>query len=104
MKKVIYSVSRVGKPDSKMSGIGYITDTDLIIACVGQKGKPYIKVFADCLSECLEVGCSNGEYKGDFREYKEIEVEVKNSMGESRGFEAKEIELNYHVWFKILDK
>lgn len=90
MKKVIYSITRVGKTDPKMTGIGYITDTDLVIACVSQKGKPYVRIFEDCVSECLEVGCSNGEFKGDFREYKEIEVEVKTSYGESRGYETKE--------------
>ena len=26
MKKVVYAVSRVGKNDSKMTGVGYITD------------------------------------------------------------------------------
>ena len=103
MKKVVYSVSRVGKQDSKMTGIGYITDSDLVIACVSIKGKPYIKVFENALEDCIEVGCSDGEHKGEFREYKEIEVEVKNSMGESRGYETKEIELNYNIWFKILD-
>lgn len=103
MKKVVYSVSRVGKQDSKMTGIGYVTDSDLVIACVSAKGKPYIKVFENCLEDCHEVGCSNGEHKGEYREIKEIEVEVKNSMGKSRGYETKEIELNYHIWFKILD-
>ena len=46
MKKVVYSVTRYRKEEMlKLSGLGYITDTDLIIACVSQKGKPYIRVF-----------------------------------------------------------
>ena len=34
MKKVVYSVTRYRKEEMlKLSGLGYITDTDLIIAC-----------------------------------------------------------------------
>ena len=44
MKKVVYSVSRYRKDEIvKLTGLGYITDTDLIIACVSQKGKPYMQ-------------------------------------------------------------
>ena len=35
MKKVVYSVTRYRKDDiDKISGLGYITDTDLVIACI----------------------------------------------------------------------
>ena len=37
MKKVVYSVSRYRKEEIvKLTGLGYITDTDLIIACVNR--------------------------------------------------------------------
>ena len=40
MKKVIYSVSRYRKGDiEKNTGIGYITDRDLVIACISKNGK-----------------------------------------------------------------
>lgn len=43
MKKVVYSISKFNKFGSnKMSGVGFITDKDLVIACVSQKGNPYI--------------------------------------------------------------
>ena len=52
MKKVIYSVSRYRKGDiEKNTGIGYITDRDLVIACISKNGKPYIRVFADCVKQ-----------------------------------------------------
>ena len=55
MKKVIYSISRYKKGEIiKMTGIGYITDKDLIIACFSQKGKPYIRVFVDALQYCYK--------------------------------------------------
>lgn len=35
MKKVVYSVTRYGRTENfQMKGVGYITDTDLVIACV----------------------------------------------------------------------
>ena len=50
MKKVVYSISKLSRFGStKMTGVGFITDEDLIIACVSQKGNPYIRVFEDCV-------------------------------------------------------
>ena len=41
MKKVVYSETRYRKDDiDKISGLGYITDTDLVIACMSKGGKP----------------------------------------------------------------
>ena len=41
MKKVIYSVSRYRKGDiEKNTGIGYITDRDLVIACISKMASP----------------------------------------------------------------
>ena len=43
MKKVVYSVTRYRKDDiDKISGLGYITDTDLVIACMNKAGKLYL--------------------------------------------------------------
>ena len=45
MKKVVYTVTRESRNGNKsMSGLGYITDKDLITACLSKKGKPYIRV------------------------------------------------------------
>ena len=53
MKKVVYSVSRFNKfGNNKLTGIGFITEKDLIIACVSQKGNAYIRVFEDCVKNC----------------------------------------------------
>ena len=52
MKKVVYSISRFSKfGNTKMTGVGFITDKDLIIACVSQKGKfvPFDEVFVSML-------------------------------------------------------
>jgi|GEM_PF-4920133 len=42
MKKVIYSITKLGKiENTKITGIGYITDDDLITANVSKPGRPY---------------------------------------------------------------
>lgn len=52
MKKVVYSVTKVGRNENtKMTGLGYITNKDLIIACISKNGKLYIRVFEDCVNE-----------------------------------------------------
>ncbi len=53
------------------TGIGYITDTDLIFAYMSRKGNPYIRVFEDCIKDCHPVPDKSGEYKGDFYEMNE---------------------------------
>ena len=56
MKKVVYSVTRYRRDEiEKISGLGYITDTDLVIACMSKAGKPYIRVFEDCVKNCLPI-------------------------------------------------
>lgn len=50
MKKVVYSISKPNKlEDGRMTGFGCITDEDLIIAAISKNGKPYIRVFENCL-------------------------------------------------------
>ena len=52
MKKVVFSVIKAGKNENRMSGSGYITETDLLIPAISKNGKPYIRVFEDCLRYC----------------------------------------------------
>ena len=63
MKKVVYSVTKLGRTEQKISGIGYVTDQDLITACIGKNGKPCIRVFEDCLKDCFPV--NENEFKGE---------------------------------------
>ena len=56
MKKVIFSVTKLGKVENtKVTGVGYITDEDLITANIGKSGKPYIRIGGACL--CLNRIC-----------------------------------------------
>ena len=85
MKKVVYSISK-----------------DLIIACVSQKGNPYIRVFEDCVKNCHAIPNRDGEFKGAHYEIREIEVETKNGSGEFTGYDKREIEIEYSVWYKLV--
>ena len=52
MKKVVYSVSKNNRFGSnKLTGLGFITESDLVIACMSKKGNAYIRVFEDCVIE-----------------------------------------------------
>ena len=98
MKKVIYSVSRYRKGDiEKNTGIGYITDRDLVIACMSKNGKPYIRVFVDCVKQCYPVADRTNEFKGSYSEIREIEFEKNGAM------ETREVELEYNIWFKFAE-
>lgn len=56
MQKVVYSVSKLNRfGNTKMTGVGFITDSDLITACVSKKGNAYIRVFEDCVKNCHAV-------------------------------------------------
>ena len=84
MKKVVYSISKLSRFGStKMTGVGFITDEDLIIACVSQKGNPYIRVFEDCVKNCHAIPNRDGEFKGAHYEIREIEVETKTAAASS---------------------
>ena len=102
MKKVVYSVQRVGRFEiPKMTGLGYVVDDDLVIAATSQKGKPYIRVFEGAVSYCHKVVGKDNEFKGYFTEYKEVEVE-KNTNGYV-SLETIEVENEYKIWYKFAD-
>ena len=52
---------------------------------------------------CHAVPNRPGEFKGAHYEIREIEVETKNSSGESTGYETREFEVEYSVWYKFVD-
>ena len=104
MKKVVYSVSKQNRSGStKMTGLGFITENDLIIACTSKSGKAYIRVFEDCVKNCHPITGRENEYRGAYYEIREIEVQTTNSGGDDTGSEKREIELNYRIWYKITD-
>ena len=102
MKKVVYSVVKVGRFDTpKMTGLGYVADGNLLISAVSQKGKPYIRVFEGVTEYCHKVVGKENEFKGFFTEYKEVEVE-KDTNG-YKSIETIEVENEYKIWYKFAD-
>ena len=89
MKKVIYSVTKVTKQENiKISGIGYITDTDLITTCMSKKNTPYIRVFEDCIKDCHLVDKTTDQFKGSYFEWAE--------------YDGREYQRNYYIWYKLV--
>ena len=104
MKKVVFAVTKQGRyENTKTTGVGYSTDTDLITACISKSGKPYIRVFEDCVKNCHAIPGRDNEYRGAHYEIREIEFEKKTSSGDSTGYEKREVEFNYSIWYKITD-
>ena len=99
MKKVFFSVTKAGRNENRTSGVGYVTETDLFIPAISKNGKPYIRVFEDCIRYCHKMPNENNEYKGTFWELKEIEFETRNGAG----IEKREIEITYYIWYKLAD-
>ena len=100
MKKVVYNVTRYRKDELiKISGLGYITDEDLIIACISQNGKPYIRVFQDSIKDCHPIPGKPGEYKGATYEIREVQIDTGKD-----NYETREIELEYKIWYKLVDE
>ena len=78
MKKVVFSVIRAGKSSNRLSGIGYITDKDLLIPAISKNGKAYIRIFEDCIRYCHKIPGESDEFRGTYYEFKEVEFETRN--------------------------
>lgn len=56
MKRVVYSISKLNKFGSnKMTGVGFITESDLVIACVSQKGNRFQRVINYAVVQAKEA-------------------------------------------------
>ena len=90
MKKVVYSVIRYRKDDiDKISGLGCITDADLVIACMSKAGKPYIRVFEAYVKHYQPISDRPGELKDSHYEIREVQLDTGKGI-----YETRQIELN----------
>ena len=99
MKKVVYSLTKFRKYGNEVKkGIGYITNEDLIVS-IYKDGKFEKRTYEDCIRYCHKLLRADGEqYKGNFTEYKF--VDVPHRLG---GYDTIEIEVEYELWFKIIN-
>lgn len=74
--KAVYSITKAGRNKNKMTGIGIITKEDLIIAYLSQKGKPYVRVFEDCIKHYHHSSTTKTNSK-HVLEIREVEYELK---------------------------
>ena len=87
LTKVVYSVKRSNRyDDTPIKGVGFISDKDLIIACMSKNNKPYVRVFEDCIKSCKAVAGSEDEFKGTYEEFYEADNESRSVW--------------YDIWFK----
>lgn len=99
MKKVVYSVKKVGKVRvDQLSGIGYITNEDLITSGISKNGKSFIRIFEDCLRYLHQIPHKDNEYKGTIYEMHDLPIETKNGS-----IEYREFTLEYEIWYKVID-
>lgn len=88
LQKVIYSITKLGKlACTKMTGVGYITDEELIVPMEGKNNKCYIKTF-ECVKDLKQDVKNTDEFKGSYFELFEID--------------DRDICVNYMIWYKLM--
>ncbi len=89
MKKVAYSVTKwSGNNNYRMKGIGKLDGDNLVL----YNGK----VLEDVVKRCHPIPYKQNEFKGNYEEYQEIDVECKGS------YETIEVCNEYSVWYKFI--
>ena len=87
MKKVIFSITKLGRVvNTKVTGVGNITDEDLSTANISKSGKPDIRGYS-CVKDCHTITNSTDEFKGAYYEIVE--------------YDGRDIEVNYYIWYKL---
>lgn len=88
LQKVIYSITKLGRTENtKLTGIGYITDEDLLIATEGRNHKSYIRAF-ECIKDMKQDIKNIDEFKGGYFEMFEID--------------GRDVTVNYMIWYKLI--
>jgi len=97
MKKVTFSIKR--RNSEKITGVGYITEEDLLIPAISRNNKPYIRVFEDCLKYCNKIIGKTNEYQGIYEMIIPCEIPDKNGSTET-----KELPISYYIWYKLIEE
>ena len=101
MKKIIFSLTKFSRKNgnTKTKGIGYIDGNNFILALHANNGMPYVKIFEDCVDSIHKAPARTNEFAGYLSEYVTINSEVKENS-----FEEKQITIDYHLWYSVLDE
>ena len=95
MIKVAFRLTKVNDFNYVKKGIGFISDSkeDLIL----YPNTQFEKVIENCIKYCYPIINRFGEYKGTFSQFIECDFGINDSI------ETKEIEIEYKLWYKILN-
>ena len=91
MKKVVYSIhwyKKTEKETVKIKGVGYISDTDLLILATSKDNSPYLKVYEDCIRYCNPIINKKDQFKGCFTQIEK--------------YEDLEYERTYYLWYMLI--
>lgn len=97
MKKVTFSIKK--RNSDKITGVGYITDEDLLIPAISKNNKPYIRVFEDCIKYCNKIVGKDNQYQGIYEYITECDLEDEQGR-----ITTRELSISYYVWFKIIEE
>ena len=98
MKKVVYSIRKMGNSECRWTGVGYLSEGDLMIPAISKSGKAYIRVFFGAEKHCHPIMYKDNEFKGVYYEVIDAELDTGKDS-----YETREIELNYNIWYKYVD-
>ena len=82
----------------KITGVGYITDEDLLIPAISKNNKPYIRVFEDCIKDCHKIVGKDNQYQGIYEYLMNADLEDEKGR-----ITTKEITVTYYIWFMTLE-
>ena len=101
MKKIIFTLTKFSRKNgnTKTKGIGYISNKDFILALKSNTDMPYVKIFEDAVGQVPKVPNRVNEFAGYLSELVTINSEVKPNS-----FEEKQINIDYHLWYSVLDE
>lgn len=100
MKKVVFSITNVrSKSDKKLSGLGYLTEGNLLCPCISKNNKPYIRIFEDVEKACHPVANRQDEFKGYITMYF---TEVPVYREKDGSYDMLDLEVEYQVWYKFV--
>lgn len=94
MQKVTYSIKK--RNGDKITGVGYITEEDLLIASISKSGKPYIRVLEDCVKQWHKT--ANNTYQGYYEFF--MECDLTDSEGK---ITTRELPITYYIWYMVID-
>lgn len=97
MKKVTFSIKK--RNGDKITGVGYITEEDLLIPAISRNDKPYIRVFEDCIKDCHKIVGKTNEFQGIYEMIIPCEIPDKNGS-----IETKELPITYYIWYKLIEE